>query len=475
VNGVSFTSPVTTPPVTYEWSASGNWSSITDGAATGTGNFLGFTAKANTSNAPYVATITVTPQIGTCAVPDANKKTFTITVNPVPKMNDLPANASQTVCSGGTINGVTFGTPITSTTPALTYEWTADGDWSSITDGLANGTGDFAGFTAKANTSSADYTSTVTVTPKIGGCPVPDANKKKFTLTVYRKLTAGTIDSDQTICYNTKPAELTQSPASGGAGTTIYTWQKSTDNGVTWQAVGNTEGYAPPALTETTKYRRMVSNDCGIEFTAPVTITVRHQSLYNYPDLRIRVCPDGKPINLSKYVDTLDLIGTPLWSGVGIGANGVIPANALGSQGTHTFTYTVSNPCTTGDITRKVYVETLKPGRMRPLKDTIVICKDRAEIVQINQIFGIDADGTWSYYSHSAGDINAYVKESHSSTYNGAVVLNGKALYESSITSVKYHGMDVKRAVFTYKTADNSCLKGVSYTIFVILTPDLTN
>jgi hypothetical protein len=300
------------------------------------------------------------------------------------------------------------------------------------------------------------------------------SNPQEVTVRVYGKLDGGTIAADQTICHGKVPDALTSlSAASGGAGTTIYTWQKSTNNGVTWQAVGSSEGYTPPALTETTQYRRMASNDCGIEFTAPVTITVRHQSLYNYPDLRIRVCPDGVAINLSKYVDTLDMSSPPFWSGVGIGANGVIAPNALGSQGTHTFTYTVSNPCAS-NVKRKVYVEVLKGGRMRPLKDTIVICADNADAINVNQIFGIDAgNGTWTYFSHSIGDINAYVKVSTSTTYDGAVVLNGKALYGSPdavIAPITYNGVKAKKAVFTYKSENDSCLGGKSYSIVVVLT-----
>jgi hypothetical protein len=127
------------------------------------------------------------------------------------------------------------------------------------------------------------------------------------------------------------------------------------------------------------------------------------------------------------------------------------------------------------DIKRKVYVEVLKVGRMRPLRDTIAICADNADAVNVNQIFGIDAGkGTWTYKSHNDYDIDAYVTESHSTTYGGAVVLNGKKLFlDSGITSVKYHGVDVKKAVFTYKPEDGSCLDGKSYKIVIILTPDM--
>jgi hypothetical protein len=109
---------------------------------------------------------------------------------------------------------------------------------------------------------------------------------------------------------------------------------------------------------------------------------------------------------------------------------------------------------------------------MRPLRDTIVICADNADAINVNQIFGIEAGkGTWSYKSHIDHDIDIYVTESHSSTYGGAVVLNGKALFlDSGITAITYHGVSAKKAVFTYKPETGSCLNGKSYQIVIILT-----
>jgi hypothetical protein len=313
------------------------------------------------------------------------------------------------------------------------------------------------------------------ITLTANGC----TNTQNVTVSVYGKLSAGAIGSDQTICNGETPAKLTSlSLASGGNGTTTYEWQYSIDDGTTWQYTSNIDPqeYSPPALTQTTQYRRMANNACGIESTDPVTITVRHPSLYNYPDLRIRVCPDaGTSINLSKYVDTLELTtGFPQWqslSGVPITSGGVISANNLSaSPRVHTFAYTVSNSCIPGGVTRKAYLEVLQFGRMHPLQDTIVICSDYAEAVNINQIFGIDAQGTWSYKSWTTGDVDAYVTESHSPEYGGAVVMNGYALYKSNITPYKYHGVDTKQVVFTYTPGINSCLKEKSYTVVIILT-----
>jgi hypothetical protein len=196
------------------------------------------------------------------------------------------------------------------------------------------------------------------------------------------------------------------------------------------------------------------------------------QSLYNYPDLRIRACPTGTQINLAKYIDTLEVTDID-WSPP-IDPSGSVATSQIASSNVRTFTYTVTNPCLATPITRKIYVERLRPNRMRPLPDTIAICYERADMVNINQIFGIDAGkGTWSYYSHSPHDIDEYVTVSTSTAYGGAVALNGKALYESGVTSVKYHGIDVKKAVFIYTPAPDSCLTG-SYKIVIVLTPNLT-
>jgi hypothetical protein len=117
---------------------------------------------------------------------------------------------------------------------------------------------------------------------------------------------------------------------------------------------------------------------------------------------------------------------------------------------------------------------------MRPFSDTVVICYEQAEALQINQIFGIDANGDWKYHAVQSDNteygIGNYVTESASVTYGGAVVMNGKGIYENvSVDDYEYHGIpNTKRVVFTYTAASNSCLHGKEYKIVIILTPDIT-
>jgi hypothetical protein len=467
---INFGTTISNAVMTYAWKVTENASAI-NLASSGTGNITSFTTKPNTGTSPIVVKFEVTPKIGSCS---GTSKTFTVTVNPVPRVNATP---DTVVCSGGTVNERTFATTNSPTT-LVSYSWEATDGYSATNLSSSSGNGAIPSFTVKANNTTSPIVVEFVVTPKIETCV---GTTDTFTVTINPVLRGGKIDDDQIICYNTKPAAFTSAEtASGGVGAPTYIWQWSDDAGATWTwhdiASATSEAYTHDVnLMKTTKFRRRATNgSCGTAYSDTVTVTVRHPSLYDYPDLRIRVCPDGSAINLSKYVDTLDLNGPPQWeklSGVAISSAGVIAANALDTphNSVMTFTYKVSNPCAS-DITRKVYVEVLKAGRMRPLRDTIVICADNADAINVNQIFGIEAGGTWSYYSHSANDIHAYVKESHSSTYGGAVVLNGKALYNSGIASVKYHGVDVKKAVFTYTSENGSCLGGKSYKIVIILT-----
>lgn len=96
-------------------------------------------------------------------------------------------------------------------------------------------------------------------------------------ITVRPDLTSGSIGSDQSICYNTVPALLTniESPA-GGIGTYSYQWQNSADN-ITWTNItGATDStYSPPQLTGNTWYRRQVtSGKCSSVISNPVFINI---------------------------------------------------------------------------------------------------------------------------------------------------------------------------------------------------------
>jgi PKD repeat protein len=89
-----------------------------------------------------------------------------------------------------------------------------------------------------------------------------------------------TISADQPICTGVVPAALTGTVPTGSDGNFNYQWQSS-PNGSSWTDINGAvfEGYAPPALTATTLYRRIVSTiTCNGDLRSisnRVTITVR--------------------------------------------------------------------------------------------------------------------------------------------------------------------------------------------------------
>jgi hypothetical protein len=90
----------------------------------------------------------------------------------------------------------------------------------------------------------------------------------------------GSIGTNQTICENANPAALTDitSPFNGD-GTWTYGWQIDVGCTGTWSTIAGETGltYDPPALTQTTCYRRVASNSCNggtPVYSNSVTITV---------------------------------------------------------------------------------------------------------------------------------------------------------------------------------------------------------
>jgi hypothetical protein len=188
-------------------------------------------------------------------------------------------------------------------------------------------------------------------------------------------------------------------------------------------------------------------------------IKILPASILNYPDIRLNVCP-GTTVNLSKYIDTVEYPNI-VWknvSGLPVSAAGEVVIAESSQAGTATFTYEATNRCVVTPLVRKVYLRILSDD-VRWQRNTVTICHEKAEALQINQIFGIEAGGTFDYVADDGSDISTYIKTS--STYGGAITMDGKAIYKET---------SVRQVTITYTPDNNSCLAGTIFTIKIILT-----
>jgi hypothetical protein len=139
----------------------------------------------------------------------------------------------------------------------------------------------------------------------------------------------------------------------------------------------------------------------------------------------------------------------------------------------YTLKYKASSHCVT-DIERKVYLHVANVKKIFAPRDTVAVCWKYAEALQINQMFGVEADGTWSTVPALT---SAYINQSPSSSpYAGALVFNGKAAYADGVLPmITYHGDAARKVEFYYTVPSGNCLGDKVYKIVIVLTPNIVN
>ena len=294
----------------------------------------------------------------------------TVTVNQLPAITAQPQNLPAPLCPG--FNAVYT---VTATGTGLTYQWQVSTDagvtWTNITNGPQYGgvtTNQLTVF--NVTTSMNNYLYRVIVS---GVCP-PPVTSNSVTLVVATPPTITSLTSNPTtptLCAGTNISFTVV--ATGTPPPTIYQWQISTNNGVTWNNITTGAFTSTYTLTGTTtamsghRFRVLVTNNCGQTTTSnSITITVNPAPTVVATDLfNRRIC----------LSDTLiPLVGTPVggsWSGIGVsGFNFVPSATAVGNY-VLTYTFTSNLGCTASDTTR-VFVQDC-PERARLLIDDAVI------------------------------------------------------------------------------------------------------
>ena len=244
---------------TFQWQVS-TTSATTGFASIAGGTAQGYAPGALVANHWYRRIVTSGIFLDTTAA-------VTITVTPVITAASNTITAVQTICYNTAPAALNGSTP-TGGNGTYGYQWQSSPDnvtWTPIAG--ANSIG-YAPGVLIANTW---FNRIVTS----GGCTNTSASIK---ITVTPLITNDIISTNQSICNGQAPLGLTGTNPGGGTGGYIYQWLSSITSATSGYAnasgVSNGANYAPPALTQTTWYRRMVTSGGCVDTAATVTITV---------------------------------------------------------------------------------------------------------------------------------------------------------------------------------------------------------
>ncbi|MFM6174244.1 MAG: beta strand repeat-containing protein, partial [Sphaerospermopsis kisseleviana] len=312
-------------------------------SSSGTGNIPSFTAI-NTGSAPVTATITVTPIYTNAGLSCSGPaKTFTITVNPTPRLNLIP---NQVVCTGGGTTPVVFSSNVVVGT--VVYNWT--NNTTSI--GLAaSGAGNIASF-ATVNTGTAPVTATITVTPSYTyGSVSCDGPAQSFTITVNPEGQVNTPTS-RVVCNGIVTTAVTFSTNNTG-GTATYSWANdNTSIGLAANGVGPIPSFMPvnagaipvsAVITVTPIYTNAGVSCTGAQKT--FIITVNPTAQVNPVNSQV-VCHGGatSPVTFGGSVPGTEFSWTNDNTSIGIGASGIgnIPSFTALNTGLSPITATIT-------------------------------------------------------------------------------------------------------------------------------------
>lgn len=252
---ITLHSSITDAATTFNWTRN-NTSSVS-GTTSGSGttaagvDYLIPTVLTNNTATVQSVTYTITPISNGCS---GTAITFTILVAPPSTPGVIAAN--QNICVGGDPAAFTVTTAATGS--GLTYQW------HSSTTGVA---GSYAPI-ASATNATYDAPAGLSVTTYFIRETISTVNStacssfSNAVVVTVNQINAGAVNGDQTICSGQTPAPFTIGTAASGTAPITYLWQFNTTGcaSATWTnatGVNNAATYAPPALTQTTYFRRL--------------------------------------------------------------------------------------------------------------------------------------------------------------------------------------------------------------------------
>lgn len=211
--------------ITYNWTNTNT--SIGLGAA-GSGNIASFVAN-NAGTTPQVASITVSPTQNGCI---GASLIFTITVNPIPTVNQI---LDETLCAGANTTAINF----SGSSATATYDWTNTNTGIGL---AASGTGNIQSFVA-TNATASPISGTITVTPSENGC----VGTTKFAVITVNPLPTGTISGTTAVCLGAPSPTITLTGSNGVAPYT-FTYNVNNTGNQTITSVGNSVTVTVPTV-----------------------------------------------------------------------------------------------------------------------------------------------------------------------------------------------------------------------------------
>ena len=228
-NSVSFSGNTSGGTVVYNWT--NNKTSI-GLAASGSGDIPSFTAVNNTAS-PVVATITVTPSFTNGVSCSGASATFTITVNPTPKL-------STSLTPPAICNNSTFSYSPASATGGVTFNWSRAAI-TGISNAAASGTGNPN--ETLVNTTANPVSVVYVYTLSANGCPYT----QNVTVTVNPTPTLSSTLTPSPVCSN---SAFIYNPASATTGA-VLSWSRAAVSGISNGASSGT-GSVNETLVNTT-------------------------------------------------------------------------------------------------------------------------------------------------------------------------------------------------------------------------------
>ncbi|MFO7922673.1 MAG: gliding motility-associated C-terminal domain-containing protein [Bacteroidales bacterium] len=239
-----------------------------------------------------------------------------VPVNVHPAIINNTLDDDQTICHGDTPAPVSAPQQVTGGLGEGSYvyiwESSTNSEWNTVDD-----SGNNASYPPGSLTADTRYRRIV----ESGNCR--DISPPQI-INVLPLISDNSISEDQTICFQGTPELFTGSEPAGGDGSYTFRWESATENASWATAEGETNNsdYLPPALSDTTYFRRIVysgSNDACKDTSNTVSV-------------------DFHPFSYADLIETTDTICAGEQSELSFTLSGENPWTLVFSDGNEDFT-----------------------------------------------------------------------------------------------------------------------------------------